>query len=97
MFDDTPIVLQVQVENFELLSPRPYFGKADPRPIGHLHVFLDDYPEVATSSTEIMFGKKDAKGYLKPGKHIIYVELVHDNHDNLEPRVWKRVDFKVKH
>lgn len=96
-FNDTPIFVQVRLENFELLPPEPNFGAPDPRPVGHLHVFLDDYPEVATSSTELMFGKKEAGHYLKKGVHTIAVEVVHDNHDTLEPRVWKRVNFNVTH
>jgi hypothetical protein len=96
-FFDTPIVLQVMVENFQLEPPTPIFDKPNPNPVGHLHVFLDDYPEVATDSTQLMFGKKEAGKYLKKGKHTIAVEIVHDNHDVLEPRVWKRVDFYVDH
>ena len=97
IFDDKPIFVKVQVDNFKLEPPKMYFGPPEPGAIGHIHFFFDDYPEVATSSTELMFGKKEGDRYLQPGLHTVAVELVHNNHETLEPRIWKRVTFTIKH
>jgi hypothetical protein len=94
---DFPIFVEVKIKNFELRTPTMYFGKPNPKAIGHIHYFLDDYPEVATDSTQLLFGKMEGNKYLRTGEHTIAVELVHDNHEVLSPRVWQRVRFNFEH
>lgn len=96
-FDDTPIFVQVQVKNFKLVPPLPYFGKPGPQNIGHLHYILDDYPLTATADTQLMIGKMLGDDYLPQGKHTLWVELSVDNHDSLTPPVRKKIVFYTMH
>ena len=93
------IFLDLAVEHFGLVAPCPIYdhnhvhGEANPKPVGHIHVYLDSYPLIATSSRRLMFGLNESGVSLPPGKHIFMVELVHTNHQPLTPRKYKRVYF----
>lgn len=95
-FGHDPVVVNVLVENFKLQQPEPFFGEPNPRPLGHIHYYLDSNPVIATSSRKIMLGSNIDGENLKPGEHSLTAELVHDNHTPLNPRVYKRVVFLVK-
>lgn len=94
---DTPIVIRVQVDNFQLVTPEPIFGTASPKNLGHIHYILDEYPLVATSAEQLMMGKEVEGHPLPKGKHQLYVELVHDTHDPLSPPVRRRVSFYTRY
>ena len=95
-YDDEPIFVRVEVENFELLAPDQIFGHAKSAQ-GHIHITLDHYPLVATASTQHMFGKSEGGRYLPVGKHTIVTELVHDTHLPITPPVSRTVVFYTRH
>ena len=97
IINDFPLFVQVRVKNFKLVKPENYYGPANPKQLGHIHYFLDNYPEVATDSTQVLFGKLEGEKYISIGPHSLAVELVHDNHTVLQPRIWKRVNFIFTH
>ena len=92
-FGQAAIVLDIAVEHFDLVEPEPSHAETNLKPIGHLHVYLDSYPLIATSSRRLMFGLSESGASLPPGKHCLTVELVHPNHQGLTPRLFKRVYF----
>lgn len=94
-FGKEAIVLDVAIDNFEMAQPEPVHGERSPKPIGHIHIFLDSNPLIATDSRRIMFGTNLNGEFLAPGPHSITVELVHNNHEGFTPRVLQRVDFEV--
>lgn len=96
-FDDTPIVVKLEVKNFKLEAPEPYFGKPGPQNVGHFHITLDSYPLFSANATQVMIGKMAGDNYLPQGKHTLLVELAINNHDPLTPPVQRRVTFYTTH
>lgn len=92
-FGSASIVIETAVENFELLPPTPYYAEASSKPVGHMHVYIDSNPLIATSCQQLMVGKNIDGKALRNGWHRLVIELVHDNHEVLNPRVWKSIYF----
>lgn len=88
-FSNGVIVVELDVQNFELAEPEPCDREPSPEPIGHVHIFLDSNPLIATSSKRHMFGSNDKGQFIRNGRHYLIAELVHDNHEVLNPRVWQ--------
>lgn len=92
-FGKESIVVDIAVENFELVQPEPRFGGPTNKPVGHLHIYLDSNPLIATTSRRIMIGT-NANGDLMPtGWHTLTVELVDEDHNVLAPRQYQQVQF----
>ncbi|MBX9771208.1 MAG: hypothetical protein K2X29_07540 [Candidatus Obscuribacterales bacterium] len=96
-FGKESIVLDIAVDNFELVVPEPHFGGPTNKPKGHLHIYLDSNPLIATSSTRIMFGTNSDGNLMAPGWHSLIVELVDEDHNVLAERVYKQVQFYTWH
>jgi|GEM_PF-6384073 len=92
-FSNGVIVVELDVQNFELAEPEPCDREPSPEPIGHVHIFLDSNPLIATSSKRHMFGSNDKGQFIRSGRHYLIAELVHDNHEVLNPRVWQSLYF----
>lgn len=92
-FSNGVVVVELDVQNFELSEPEPCDREPSPEPIGHVHVFLDSNPLIATSSKRLMFGSNDKGQFIRSGRHYLIAELVHDNHEVLNPRVWQSQYF----
>jgi hypothetical protein len=88
-FTNGVIVVELDVQHFELAEPEPCDREPSPKPIGHVHIFLDSNPLIATSSKRHMFGSNDKGRFIRSGRHYLIAELVHDNHEVLNPRVWQ--------
>jgi hypothetical protein len=57
---------------------------------GHVHIWLDNQAfNTLTSEPVWVFGG------VKPGRHTLHVELVHNNHTPLSPRVKKDITFTL--
>ncbi len=57
---------------------------------GHIHIWLDNAAfNTLTSEPVWVFGG------VKPGKHTLHVELVHNNHTPLNPPVKKAISFTM--
>lgn len=57
---------------------------------GHIHIWLDKQTfNTLTSEPVWVFGG------VKPGKHTVHVELVHNNHTPLNPPVKKTITFTM--
>lgn len=93
IYDDEPILVKVNVENFKLKPPDLHLGDTAPEHFGHIHYTLDDFPLVASVSTQHMFGKARGKSYLDRGLHTLRIELVNDVHRPLNPPVVRTVTF----
>ena len=95
LFFDTPIFVQLDVQHFKLVPPAVFFGRTDEERGGHIHITMDDFPIFATAETQCMIGKMTGNTYVKPGRHVLRVELVKINHQSLSKPVVKIVNFQT--
>lgn len=87
------IVVDIAVDNFELVPPAPQFWGPTKKPVGHVHIYLDSNPLIATSSRRIMFGTNANAEPMPAGWHRLVVELVDEDHNVLSPRLYQQVQF----
>lgn len=96
-FGKESIVVDIAVENFDLVAPEPRFGKPTNKPVGHLHIFLDSNPLIATNSRRLMIGTNADGDLMARGWHNLTVEVVDEDHNVLDPRLYKQVQFYVSY
>jgi hypothetical protein len=91
---DYPLFVQVNVDNFKLLPPVPYWTRIAPEDAakGHIHYTLDDSPIYATNETQLMLGKNGGKA-LPVGRHVLKAELVYMNHRGLNSPAVAEISF----
>ena len=94
LFKAHPILVQVDVHNFQLKLPQPIFGKAPDNSSGHIHYLLDDHPPLATNATQVMM--EGGPAFLREGEHTLWVELVDETHHSLAPPVRHTVRFSTE-
>ena len=82
-----PVILRVELKDATLVQ----ITSTDLKPNeGHLHVILDDSLVSMTSGLQTVIPN------LPPGRHLIKVEFVANDHAPFDPRVIAAVAFRVK-
>lgn len=83
------VVVQLEAKNFGIADFTE--ETATDEHVGHIHIQLDDQPYNTIHTAKPIF----VYAGVKPGKHTLTVELVHNNHTPLTKRVVKKIGFRM--